>query len=93
MIKPKSEYIMLTPSGNAAIIGGKLTEATKYTMQKLSGAQLKQLLAEAPPISVAQVKLFEIKQELLMQPVTTITISPAELETAANTKGKPDVKK
>ena len=76
MIKPKSHYIVLTPSGNEALnLQADKKPATKYTMGQFTGKELKQHLDSLTAIQVSNMRLFEIKDELLMKPETTITVT------------------
>jgi len=75
MIKPKSKYLVLTPAGNAAIISGSVQESTKYTRQVVQGKELQGLLDKLPAISVERMELYELKEQLVMKPVTTVVVS------------------
>ena len=75
MIKPSGTYLVLTPSDNAAIISGSVKENTKFTRQIMKGKELNAYLGTLPASSVEKMELFEIKQQLFMQPVTTIQVS------------------
>jgi len=80
MIKPNAHYIILTPSGNDALQIGKENSATKFTMQQVDGRALKTILTDLPALQVERMRLFEIKDELIMQPVTTINVSAKKKE-------------
>lgn len=79
MIKPKGKYLILTPAGNVKInLIDTSAESPKYTMQYLEGKDILRLFESLTAMEVKIMKLYEVKAELCMEPVTSINVTSME---------------